>query len=73
MSEKWQATTALAVVAVVNAYSARTVASLSSDHDQRLASTESQREHCCYRGGVGRSIWYVVDLVGVSMKGLGVD
>ena len=61
------------VVVVVNARSARTVASLSSDRDQWLASTESQWEHCSYRGGVGRSIWYVVDLVDVSMYGLEVD
>jgi len=53
---------------VVNALSARTVASLSSDRDQWLASSESQWEHCCYRGGgAGRSIWYMVDLVDVSM------
>jgi len=61
------------VVVVVNAQSARTVASLSSDRDQWLASTESQWEHCFHRGGVVRSIWYVVDLVDVFMLGLGVD
>jgi len=60
-------------VVVVNAWSAGTVASFSSDCDQWLASTESQWEHCCCRGRVRRSIWYVVGLVDVSMKGLGVD
>ena len=28
--------------------------------------------HCCYLGGLGQSIWYVVDLEDISMKGLGV-
>jgi len=62
--------TSIQVVVIVNAQSARTVALLASDCDQWLASTESQWEHCCYRGGVGRSIWHVVDLVDVSMQGL---
>jgi len=46
--------------------------SLSSDRDRWLASTKSQWERCCH-DGVGRSISYVVGLVDVSIKGLGVD
>jgi len=56
----------LIVVIVINVQLARNMASLLSDYDQKLASTELQWVHCHYHGKVGRSTWHEINLVDVS-------
>ena len=60
-------------VVVVNAESAWTVASLSSDLDRQLVFRESPWERCCCRDGADRFTWHANDRVDAPKLDLEVD
>jgi len=60
-------------VVVVSAKLARTIESLSSDHNRRLVSRDSLWERCHCHGGADRSTWHADDHNDISKLDLEVD